>query len=258
MSASYPSAVKAFPTRNNGDTIQASHVDDLQDEVTAIESGILNGTAPVTASNASFARLSVSGNSTLASTITIGTLPYIFPAAGGSTGQVLTIGSTSGSTMTLVWQTAVGTVVLLKSNAGTDTSAAAANVDTIAITGLTAKDLLRVDVTCASSSQATGRIDLVSATDGNGVVAKITGTLTVGSGEVYAAQSVLQQDQASSTNYVGHVTGTGSVGGVISQIVAFGATTAWTGNWTLALRHNGVTAGGTFRYRWSVYKWLGQ
>jgi len=43
MSASYPSAQKTFTSRNNGDTIQASHVNDLQDEVNAVEGGLING-----------------------------------------------------------------------------------------------------------------------------------------------------------------------------------------------------------------------
>ena len=43
--ASYPSAVKTFTTRTLGDVIQAAHVNDLQDEVTAVETGILNGFA---------------------------------------------------------------------------------------------------------------------------------------------------------------------------------------------------------------------
>src|SRR5690349_2185942 len=51
MAASYPGSVKVFQTRSNGQTVDASHVNDLQDEVNAIESGILNGTAPVVSSN---------------------------------------------------------------------------------------------------------------------------------------------------------------------------------------------------------------
>jgi hypothetical protein len=47
MSASYPSAVKSFTTRVAGDTIQPAHVNDLQDEVAAIESDLrTNGGAP--------------------------------------------------------------------------------------------------------------------------------------------------------------------------------------------------------------------
>ena len=110
MAASYPGAVKSFVSRNAGDVIQPAHVNDLQDEVNAIESGLLNGTAPLNSSNSTMvhvsatAGLNVVGNSTFGSTVTIGGIPMIFPSAGGSTGQVLTISSTSGSTLTLSWR----------------------------------------------------------------------------------------------------------------------------------------------------------
>ena len=45
MAASYPSAIKTFATRSNGQTIDASHVNDLQDEVAALETALLNGLA---------------------------------------------------------------------------------------------------------------------------------------------------------------------------------------------------------------------
>lgn len=99
MAASYPNSVKTFATRSAGQTIDPSHVNDLQDEVSAIEDGLLNGTAPVTSSN-----LTVTG--ALNSTVTIGAQRYRFPSSGGSTGQVLTCISTSGSTMTLEWRAA--------------------------------------------------------------------------------------------------------------------------------------------------------
>lgn len=41
--ANYPNSVPSFTTHNNGDTIGASHVNALGDEVTAIGSGLLNG-----------------------------------------------------------------------------------------------------------------------------------------------------------------------------------------------------------------------
>jgi hypothetical protein len=66
MAASYPTAVKSFTVKSAGDTIQPTHINDLQDEVAAIEDGILNGTAPLTSSNARVANLSVAGGSTLA------------------------------------------------------------------------------------------------------------------------------------------------------------------------------------------------
>lgn len=56
--ASFPGSVKTFTNRNAGDTIQPSHVNDLQDEVNAIEDGILNGTARIRSSNAQIDGLS--------------------------------------------------------------------------------------------------------------------------------------------------------------------------------------------------------
>lgn len=41
--ASYPTSVKVFTTKTTGETIAAAHVNDLQDEVVAIEQGLLNG-----------------------------------------------------------------------------------------------------------------------------------------------------------------------------------------------------------------------
>lgn len=41
--ANYPTSVSSFTTKNNGDSIQGSHVNDLQNEVAAIEGALLNG-----------------------------------------------------------------------------------------------------------------------------------------------------------------------------------------------------------------------
>lgn len=62
--ASYPGSVKTFSNRSAGQTIEPSHVNDLQDEVNAIEAGLLNGTAPLNSSNSTVVALSVSGAST--------------------------------------------------------------------------------------------------------------------------------------------------------------------------------------------------
>lgn len=67
MAASYPTAVKSFTTKNAGDTIQPAHINDLQDEVVALESGLINGDAPLQSSNSTLAALTVTGGSTLAS-----------------------------------------------------------------------------------------------------------------------------------------------------------------------------------------------
>lgn len=46
MSATFPTGVKSFTTKLAGDTVQASHANDLQDEVTAIETALVGGTLP--------------------------------------------------------------------------------------------------------------------------------------------------------------------------------------------------------------------
>lgn len=43
MPASYPTSAKSFTSKNNGDTVQASHVVDLQFEVAAIEQDLIAG-----------------------------------------------------------------------------------------------------------------------------------------------------------------------------------------------------------------------
>ena len=64
--ASFPDSVKSFTTKldGSGNNINAAHVNDLQDEVAAIEGGYLNGTARLNSSNSTFANLSVTGGST--------------------------------------------------------------------------------------------------------------------------------------------------------------------------------------------------
>ena len=65
MAASYPTSVKIFTTKSAGETIDAAHINDAQDEINAIEAGLLNGTAPLNSSGSTLATLSVTGNSTL-------------------------------------------------------------------------------------------------------------------------------------------------------------------------------------------------
>ena len=71
--ASYPGAVKTFTTKNSGDTIQPADVNDLQNEVNAIEAGLLNGTANLQSSASTVATLSVLGASTFVGAVTFST-----------------------------------------------------------------------------------------------------------------------------------------------------------------------------------------
>jgi hypothetical protein len=43
MSASYPTSVKAFSNRSAGQTIASAHLNDVQDEVNAVETALVNG-----------------------------------------------------------------------------------------------------------------------------------------------------------------------------------------------------------------------
>lgn len=112
MAASYPTSVKTFATRSNGQTIDATHVNDLQDEVNAIEDGVINGTAHLQSSNSTLAALSVSGGSTLAGTLQVSsastfalrpTMPPPQEMVRVFTGSTLTLGSSGASTLT--WDT---------------------------------------------------------------------------------------------------------------------------------------------------------
>lgn len=273
--AQYPTAVATFTSKNPGDKIPSADWNSITGEITAIETGLLNGTARLNSSGSTLASLSVTGGSTLtslqvngnssfaSSTIAIGGVPYQFPtSAPGSSGQVLTV-ATAGSTSTpnvLKWGAgATSQVVLLKANSGTDSNAAATNVDTFAITGLTAKDQLLVNVTCKSVTQATNGVALYNNTDGVVIVAPLSiGGGSPGINEYAIANNTIMQAQAGATSVVGLTTGVASVVGVLTKANTATFTTNYTGTWTLALRHGGVTAGGTLQWAWALYKLAGQ
>lgn len=145
---------------------------------------------------------------------------------------------------------------------GTDTNVAAANVATFAITGLTVKDTLRVVFRFSSpTAQTAGPILAYNSTD-SVVLANLCATVA---GDTFTAGSMeFGVDQGSDKSVI-------SVGPTFTPVTIDGTnengfsnwgtrtvTTAWTGNWTLAIRHGGVTATGTFRYRVAVYRVAGQ
>jgi hypothetical protein len=130
MAASYPTTAKSFTTKNNvTDTVDASHINDIQSEVTAVETDLLSATPTyitkvTTGINASAlstgtlpdARLSgsytnvtalTSSNGTFTNVLTINaaviTGTFTANGANGSSGQVLT---TNGSG--LYWSTVSG------------------------------------------------------------------------------------------------------------------------------------------------------
>lgn len=88
--ASYPNSVKSFTNKASGQNIDPTHINDLQDEVNAIEAGTLNGTARVQSSG-----LSVLGASTFASR------PVMPPPEIGKAylASTITLGSSALSTL---------------------------------------------------------------------------------------------------------------------------------------------------------------
>ena len=188
-----------------------------------------------------------------------GNVTYTLPAADGTADYVL---ATNGSG-TLSWAFP-GKLQLLKANSGTTTSASAENVDTYAMASqLTALDTLYVSVRMSSLTQATAAHLLYNSTDSANIVHFQTdGVSGMAAGEFTASELWIRPDQSATTmfhamgsTFTGSGTGTGAgaaIHGRVSQ------TTAWTGAWTLALRHGGVTAGGTCRWSWAVYRIIGQ
>ena len=116
MAASFPGSVKVFQTRSNGQVIDAAHVNDVQDEINAIEDGYLNSRAPLNTSNASVNNLQVNGNSTFVGSFTLST--------GLSVGGALTVAGNSsltgalhvGGASTLVGNLRLGGLVTASSN----------------------------------------------------------------------------------------------------------------------------------------------
>lgn len=192
--------------------------------------------------------------------------------------QITTAGKVSGAALTSLSSIPAGAgvipsanlpangMVLLRSASGTSTTTTGHNMDSVAISGLTALDSIKVVCVCSAITQIGGAlvprqttdiVDLISLNGGTGLAA----------GKSFMGEFVIKQEQHSNTCVTTLLTETGTnlqvtgtsglqVGRVAGNSVTY--TTAWTGSWTLALYNYGVTAGGTCRWSWSVYKMLGQ
>ena len=93
MPASYPTSAKSFTTKNDGagNTIQAAHVNDLQLEVTAIETDLIAG-LPV-------GRGGTGNTSLTANRVLLGNGASAVAVAGaGTAGQLLTSQGSSAAT----------------------------------------------------------------------------------------------------------------------------------------------------------------
>lgn len=66
----YPNSIFSFTTKSAGQTIQSATINDLQNEVAAIETALVTG--PITLPASTVASLSVTGGSTLAGVVQLG------------------------------------------------------------------------------------------------------------------------------------------------------------------------------------------
>lgn len=92
---SFPASVWSPTVKSAGSVIDASHINDPQDEIVAIEGGYLNGTARLNSSQSTVVSLSVSSNSTF------GYRPIMPPpdAALVFLASTVTLGSSADSTV---------------------------------------------------------------------------------------------------------------------------------------------------------------
>jgi hypothetical protein len=180
------------------------------------------------------------------------------------TGADLTLSAGTGSTSLTYdgssarWRVAARPSVmqLLKANSGTDSNAAATNVDTVALAGLTAKDTLVIKYTLESATQATTAPTLYNATD-SVTVSNIANLTNIAAGGIAIGNTEIRQQQSAATAVTALNEGANNATNTFNAVNSTFAT-PFTGAWTLALRHGGVTAGGTFKWSWSVYVIRGQ
>jgi len=173
----------------------------------------------------------------------------------GTTGQVLT--ATTGGYPS--WAAAAPSPAMTRLDAGSGTSVAAGAtiLDSVAITGLTALDTLKVEVTVSSAAQPTAAMSIYSTTDSVAIYPVYAGT-NITANLFHIEGATLRQDFSSSVKAMSYGSYYNSSVGAQPSGNAATLTTAWTGNWTLGLRHGGVTAGGTLSWSWAVYKIAGQ
>jgi hypothetical protein len=156
---------------------------------------------------------------------------------------------------TIVALSAVGAERLLGSGSGTSTAGAATNVFTLAITGLTALDALRVVVTMATvGGTTTIAPELYNVTDS--VVIATSGNVAASTSALWDATLAPSPTSTTSIKAMTQLLNNASYSTPVTAGAAF--VTAWTGSWTLALRTGASGTDGTFHYAVRVYKVFGQ
>ena len=151
-----------------------------------------------------------------------------------------------------------GAVTLLKANSGvaTNITVAPTEFDNVAITGLTAKDTLKIFLTMEDTVQGTSGVALTNSTDSVSLTGDLGNIIT--NAEAQFEINIRQAQSAATkiiTTFYGHLdnNSTEEDGQVTATF-----TQNWTGSWTLSLRSVSATNGGTVKWSWSVYKIAGK
>lgn len=153
-----------------------------------------------------------------------------------------------------------GSMTLIGSGSGSVAYNSSSNLDTVAISGLTALDSIYVvySFDAQSSGDDDGRWLLYSTTDTT-IISRLDNNSNLGAQYINGSALVKQNAQFDTwyntvySVYIHNLTAGGTYGN------AQGGLTAWTGSWTLALRHSaGGTGSGTAYWSWAVYKLAGQ
>src|SRR3990167_540592 len=179
--------------------------------------------------------------------------------AKGTASQVLTMNTKATAPE---WAAGSNYLTLLKANSSTEASAGATNVDTYAISGLTAKDTIVIEYNVNTVTANTAAGSIYHVTDSTPLIN--TSALTAGGTAGEFATVKIGQAQNDATVYQATIYGLAPVslgsGGTTAATVSSyqDLTTSFQGSWTIALRHGGVTATGSYRWSWAVYKLAGQ
>lgn len=145
-----------------------------------------------------------------------------------------------------------GTSQFITSNSGIDTTILPSTLDSVAISGLTATDMLVVYYNLNSVDNDVGTIELYNSTDTVKISEVSFNTLYAGTAE----SGIINISQLQSSNkdikVLNLAGGDNFNGGRRLQSVF---STPWTGSWILALNNTGgISIGGSLHWNWSVYK----
>lgn len=246
--ASFPSATKTYTTKTNGQTVDASHVNDLQDEVTAIEGNLrggstnqvyVGGATPGYASTMALHRvessqLQVSGPSTFANL---------------QSGPSTFTGDLTASTIV-----AIGIPRPIAASTFATSSTSIVDLSTFTIVAPSQLDTLLIEYSVEASTVAINNLRLRNKTDG---VSVCDLNDQAGLGDFVAGRSGIGMVQvrmapSATTKILSKTEMHTSANTRIQQGQVATFVTAWTGTVEYALQGACSTTGGTLRGSYQV------